>query len=162
MIKVKFKKGLFSNPGVTAIELIILISVLAIIVAVAMPSFIGTLKKQRIDAAARHLVSDLRLAQSNAVSTGKRHRVLFNSSNFNQYKMQIEVSSDNWQDVTGWTDISSTYTGVSVQSAPPSPYTVTFNSRGALGESEMTITIRDSSGTTRGVVIKTTGKVSIS
>lgn len=148
--------------GFTATELIIVVALLAILAAVAMPSFIGAIKKYRINAAARHLVSDLRLAQSNAVSTGKRYRILFNSSNFNQYKMQMEVAS-NWQDVTGWTDLSTTYTGITVQSAPPSPYDVIFNSRGALdgAAGDITITIRDPAGTTKNIVTKTSGKVSI-
>ena len=58
--------------GVTMIELMITIAIIAILVAVALPSFSGTIERQRLRFAVETIVSDLRLAQTNAIAQGAR------------------------------------------------------------------------------------------
>lgn len=58
------------HSGVTLIELIVTVAVLAILLSLAAPTFRDLLAAQRIRAAAHSLVSDLVLARSEAVKRG--------------------------------------------------------------------------------------------
>ncbi|MBL4869123.1 MAG: prepilin-type N-terminal cleavage/methylation domain-containing protein [Pseudomonadales bacterium] len=55
------------SKGITFIELLVAISVLAITASFAMPSFKGYIKDRRIDETAHHIRDSLKLARSNAV-----------------------------------------------------------------------------------------------
>lgn len=55
------------NLGFTVIELMLALSVIAVLASVAMPSLHDLLQRQRISAAANELVANLNLARQNAV-----------------------------------------------------------------------------------------------
>ena len=56
--------------GVTMIELMITITIVAILAAIALPSFSGTIERQRLRFAVETVVLDLRLARTTAVAQG--------------------------------------------------------------------------------------------
>lgn len=58
--------------GVTMIELMITITIVAILAAIALPSFSGTIERQRLRFAVETVVLDLRLARTTAVAQGAR------------------------------------------------------------------------------------------
>ena len=58
--------------GVTMIELMITIAIVAILAAIALPSFSGTFERQRLRFAVETVVLDLRLARTTAVAQGAR------------------------------------------------------------------------------------------
>ncbi len=61
--------------GFTLIELMVTLSVLAVLLAAGIPSFTGLLRQWRLEAAVNTLSGDLRLARSNATRTS-RHVVV--------------------------------------------------------------------------------------
>lgn len=58
--------------GVTLIELMVTIAVMAVLLAVALPSFASFIRQWQQDAAVDAFVSDLRLARSTATRTSRR------------------------------------------------------------------------------------------
>ena len=66
-------------PGFTLIELVMIISVLAVIAVVVAPK-LGNLVGVKASATARRLQSDLSYAQNLAMTSNRRHRVVFPSA----------------------------------------------------------------------------------
>lgn len=59
------------NRGFTLVELMVLIGIVGIVAAIAVPSFNGYLRANRIDVTADEIASDMALARSMAVSQGR-------------------------------------------------------------------------------------------
>lgn len=66
------------ESGLTFIELMTVVAVIGIVAAMAVPSFLGYMPKLRVKAAARDVVSQLRLARSRAVAERRPFGVAFN------------------------------------------------------------------------------------
>lgn len=69
------------NHGFTLIELLITLTVLAIFLVLAVPSFVDMVDKNRLVGATENLVSELRFAQMESVKRNKRIVVAFRSWN---------------------------------------------------------------------------------
>ncbi len=80
------------NSGFTLIEFVLVLLLLLILSVVAVPKF-TFVQSARINAAARTIASDIRYAQSLAISTGKKHGVVFEATP-NQYYIYKETSSN--------------------------------------------------------------------
>jgi len=63
--------------GVTAVELVVVILILAIVAAAAVPRYVDNLMRVRVDAAARRIVADLAAAQAHAKATSSSQTVTF-------------------------------------------------------------------------------------
>ena len=68
-----------SAAAFTLVELLIAVGLLAIISAVSLPTFTGTIRGYRLRSAAWQIAGDLRLARAKAVSVNRRHRVCFSN-----------------------------------------------------------------------------------
>lgn len=68
---------LLSTAGLTLLELIIVLAVMAVIVSLAAPSFAEMIQMQRLRGINAQLVTDLQFARSEAVSRGRIARVNF-------------------------------------------------------------------------------------
>jgi Tfp pilus assembly protein FimT len=66
--------------GVTTIELVVVVSIVGIMAAVAMPGLIGGIMRTGVDGAGRQIADDLRLTQSTAISEGVQTRLLIFSN----------------------------------------------------------------------------------
>jgi type II secretion system protein H len=66
--------------GFTLMEMVIVVVVIGIIAAMAVPSFITYMPKLKVKSAAREIVSNLRLARSKSVSERRPYGVVFNLS----------------------------------------------------------------------------------
>lgn len=75
--------------GLTAIEILVAIVVLAILAAVAFPSFQGTLDKHKLRGVADGLVGDLEFARMEAVRTNKEVFVSFTTGSNWCYGMNL-------------------------------------------------------------------------
>jgi len=69
-----------SARGLTLIEAAVVVAVLAIVVATAVPSLAGFIDMRRLDSAASQLAADLRLARGEAVARNRAVRVSVQAS----------------------------------------------------------------------------------
>ncbi len=69
-----------NRRGYSLLELVVTISVLALIAGIALPRMADSLSAYRVDAAAGRLVSDLALAQKHARSTGSSETITFDAA----------------------------------------------------------------------------------
>ena len=76
-----------SRAGVTILELIIVLMVMAILTAAAAPKFFDSLARYRAEAAAQRIAHDLRLARRQAKSISASQSVVFNSPAAHQYEL---------------------------------------------------------------------------
>lgn len=76
------------ETGVTLIELLVGLAVLAVLLTVVAPSFTGYLVSKRVEGVANELITDLQFARSESVSRNTLVRVRFNSAT--QYTIEAE------------------------------------------------------------------------
>ncbi len=69
--------GLPRSTGFTLVELVIVIAVLAVISAVAIPRFASASARSRLDAAALRVVQDIGIASSSAAAAGANRQLVF-------------------------------------------------------------------------------------
>ena len=78
---VSYHRDRSHSQGLTLIELLIALVILATVAAIAAPNASRWIESYTVRKAGRQLVSDLQLAKMKAVSQGLQHRVLFDSVN---------------------------------------------------------------------------------
>lgn len=72
-------KALVSRKGITLIELMIIVVIIGIVAAMAVPRFGRTISRLKFRNAARHMVSKLRLARSTAITNKGQFGVYFDA-----------------------------------------------------------------------------------
>jgi prepilin-type N-terminal cleavage/methylation domain-containing protein len=65
--------------GFSLVELVMVVVIIAILAAMAVPRFGDSLAHRRVEAAARRIAADLALAQRRAKATSASHTVVFNT-----------------------------------------------------------------------------------
>lgn len=65
------------RPGTTLFELVMVLTILASITAIAVPRFSNAIRRQRLDRAAWQVSTDLRLARTHAIRDKASRRVVF-------------------------------------------------------------------------------------
>ena len=139
-----------SERGFTVMELMVVVGLMAIISAIAMPSFISWLPSYRLSAGARQVAGDLQLARMKAISQNTTYRLNFISGT--QYRLEKDA---------GFTLESGPFTLPVGITASPTGATSEFQSRGTASATD-DITLTNDGGTTvRHVCIKTVGRVHI-
>jgi len=74
------KRAVMRNKGFTLIELMVVISIIAIMLAVGIPMFLRELPNYRLREAARQVFQDMNLAKMHAISTNQNYGIYFNHS----------------------------------------------------------------------------------
>jgi len=74
------------DGGFSLLELVLVLAIIATLTAIAIPRYQGSLARYRADLAARRIVADLALTQSNAKAASSSRSVMFSVSN-NNYQM---------------------------------------------------------------------------
>lgn len=127
------------EAGYTATELLLVLVLMGVVLVVAIPGIQSTLTSYRVHEARRQIASDLRLAQSIAVSRGQFARVRMDATLPNGYRLERSPDNVTWPalaDTTAtnaavlsqWKNLAVTYPGV----AMAAPTTVAFSPRGFL------------------------------
>jgi len=155
------------NPysGFTLIELIMVVVVLIVLATVIGPKISDTLKGTRVNTAARKIATDIRYAQSLAISTQALHGVIFNPNPANTYSIYSPSSANIiWNQFSGGLYTvqlnAGEYDGVTIDGS----YEVTFDALGSPtlgGGSSVTISAGGSAPVRTITVAASTGKVSI-
>jgi type IV fimbrial biogenesis protein FimT len=154
------KKLKFS--GFTALELMIVIAIIAILAALAVPSFRTALDKQRISRAAEAVLADLRWARAEAIKRNRPVRVTFTTGGSWSYTINIvpalAVSDDILPKTVNGSDFPAT-TLSSANFAGDVAYTTFDPTRGiALNDGTVTLTSPNFSA---GVTVSPLGRVHV-
>ncbi|EIC29147.1 MULTISPECIES: GspH/FimT family pseudopilin [Methylomicrobium] len=83
------------NSGFTLLELMIVIAIVAILAAMAGPSFNATLEKQRLISAAEAMLADLRWARAEAIVRNQKIRVTFTTGGAWSYAIRVGPGGSN-------------------------------------------------------------------
>jgi prepilin-type N-terminal cleavage/methylation domain-containing protein len=171
------RRLLRSRGGFTLIEGIIVITIVALLTAISIPSFIGWRANLKYRETAREVASMLREAKSRAITNNLEQQVQFSPNPpgvSTQYGMRAGtrayMSVSDWPGasaVTNWTIldsqvkiVSATTTVTAPQSTNP-PGSIQFTPNGA-ASSVGTVSIQDTSGVTRFKVnVVQTGRISV-
>ena len=86
------------DSGFTLIEMMMVIAIVAIMSAVAIPAFMSMLPGMRLNGAARQVMTDLMAARMDAVKQNNEFRVFFNSPGTNQYQILDDDDNDGTAD----------------------------------------------------------------
>ena len=87
-----------SHKGFTLVELMIVIAVMGIMAAIAVPNYRTYMAQRRLNGAARQVMSDLMAARMKAVSQNNEFKVFFLANN--QYKI-LDDNNNNGTEDTG-------------------------------------------------------------
>ena len=144
------------ESGFTLIEMMVVVIVLAIMAAIAIPSFMSLLPGMRLNGAARQVMGDLMGARMKAVKLNQRTKVFFDNS----YQYRVCDDADNNDTVADGEgdvetrNIQTEYDDVTLSStADP-----VFQARGTA--TGTTVTVTNSSGS-KAVKVAITGRVKI-
>lgn len=163
-----------ARSGVTLIEIMVALAIVAVLAAVAMPSMREFMMQQRLKSAAGEMLADMQLARSTSLSlasVGSFVNVNFRSNaNLTCYSIAVVTSALTNCDCTRTTNICQ-FAGVAM--TPPlrvvsierqtgisvaSPSQMYFNSSGmTVDRNERTLTVSSSTGLTLNVMIGQTG-----
>ncbi len=147
------------QEGVTAMEILIVLVVVGIMTALAMPLILGNMQSYRVRVAAWEMAGDLRLARQRAVSLQKRHRICLSTCGTlvptGGYLLEREEAGA-WVVDLVRTDIPN---GVDLTTTAPFGK-LTFGSKGEVLGASGTMTLANVSGTYE-VATATSGRVRV-
>ena len=87
------------DSGISIIDVMVVIALIAILSAIAVPNYIGWLPKYRLSTSARDVLSDLEYARATAIKVNAGVIVEFDTVN-NTYRLWIDngalTNKDNW------------------------------------------------------------------
>ncbi len=94
-MKEQIKIKIMNQKGITLIELIVVMVIIAIGAALMTPNISGWLPNYRIRSATRDVASIMRVAQLKAVSNNTQYQVVFDTGN-GSYVLQYRDTGNNW------------------------------------------------------------------
>ncbi len=179
------------KEGFTAFELLVVVTVTAILAAVGMPLFLGTIETYRLNAATRQVATEIRRVQSLAVSRGavigfhwggnpdlpdpgrlnSEYRIERDATGACDYPSPTDTTA-NPDVITNWTDLTRDYRGTEISAVQDTNGTVLggvmFNARGVSVNTctnpvafPVTVTVGDTTGATRTIEIRSAGSLRI-
>jgi prepilin-type N-terminal cleavage/methylation domain-containing protein len=169
-----FKKRLFcffkilkNRTGFTMVEVAVTLSLLGILTAIAVPSYISWLPRHRLQTSARQIYDDLNLAKIQAVKDNANAYITFDTSNYT-YFIFLDDQTINGTYESGETIIRNNATlenGVTITATTFTANTVGFNNRGlSLGlpaAAPYQVRLSNLTGLLMGVDVNTAGGISI-
>jgi prepilin-type N-terminal cleavage/methylation domain-containing protein len=146
-----------NNEGVTLIELVVVLVIIAIMAGLLVPNIGAWLPNYRLRGATRDIVSVMRTAQMKAVSTNSRYRVNFDVAG-NNYILQYQTTSGPWVNDGAAQNLP---TGITFKEADfGSVSQAVFNSNST--SSAGSVTLQNTKGATKSISLtSSTGRVNI-
>ncbi len=80
MFEAKHKAGSYRARAFSLLEIVLVLAIIAIVSAIAVPRFASASARYQADAAARRIVADMKLARARAYSTSASVAVSFNAN----------------------------------------------------------------------------------
>jgi len=137
------EKVLSNQKGFTLTELMVAVSIVVILAAVGVGTFVSSLPRYHLNATARDLVSNMRMARQLAATQNATYSIQFLSTT--TYSILGKV-------VTAPTDVSW---------AMPAVPVLNFQSNGLIGGGPVVVTMNDTHGDIKTVNISATGRIHI-
>lgn len=169
-------------------ELLIAIVILAILAAAAMPSFLSRMQTARLNAATRQIVSEIRTAQSLAVTrdgvygfhwggdplvgmAAGFYRLERDPTEACGWPAPGDTAATNQNVIRDWRDLSAEYQGITITAVQDNGGTpiggLIFNAEGESVNTcivvsfPLTVTVADQSGATRTIQVRSAGSARI-
>jgi len=146
-----------NHSGFTLMELILVLAIMGIVAAIAIPSFMGFLPSMRLNGAARQVMGDLMDARMEAVKNNNQYKVFF--LNDHQYQILNDKNGngadDGGTETSKIVDIQANYSDVTLSDTGDP----VFSSKGT-ATALSTITVQNASGS-KSVSVSIAGRVKI-
>lgn len=150
-----------NKKGFTFVEIAVGLAILAIISAIALPSYFSWLPRYRLQTSVRQIYDDMNMAKSRAVRTNSDVGIAFNSNNEN-YSVFIDTDQD--QILDGGETVIGNGTlenGVDIIQTTFAANTYGFNSRGMAAGTTGDVRLTNPSGLFMGVRVNIAGGLTI-
>ena len=134
------------SPGLTVLELILVMAIVTICLAIAMPDIAAFSSGYKLKAAAREVATDLQLTRLLAVKENKTFQVIFDSNSYQVIRLSDGIVAKSRSFGSDYSDLN--LTNVSI----------TFDPRGISNGN--TVTVANARGT-KNVSVAPTGRVVI-
>ena len=166
MYQVHMIYGKRNQPGFSLIELAIILAIVGILAAIAIPNIMEMTPRIRLNNAAQGITTDLQLARMRSIATGNEYRLNFNVS---QESYIIEEGnrssgSTSWtaaqdQEERRFSDSSNIYyhKNIDIQSVTQNPI---FTPKG-LSATTSTIHIQNSRGDKKSISVNIAGNIKV-
>jgi type IV fimbrial biogenesis protein FimU len=151
-----------NRKGFTLTEVVVTLSILGIMTAISIPSYLSWLPRHRLQTSARQIYDDLNLAKIRAVRANIDSCITFNIGGNGNYTVFLDVNGDSTYTNGVDTLIKGPVTlenGVNITAAN----TCGFNNRGmstAVGATQVSLT--NPTGVVTNVIVNTVGNITVS
>ncbi|MBW1893281.1 MAG: GspH/FimT family pseudopilin [Deltaproteobacteria bacterium] len=150
------------NTGFTLLELMIVISIIAVLAAASTPNIISWFEGRKLSSASRDVLSAIQAARLRAVKERANAVVIFDLVN-DTFEAFVDngagggTANNNLRDGSETLIKSGSFTSVAITGGPAF---VAFTSRG-FANAAGTVTLQDGSGTQKQITVSTTGSSEI-
>ena len=159
----KRKRPVRGAPGFTLVESMMVLLMLGILMAVAIPNFVSHQNKGRSETAAEDLASRIRLTRQKAIARRAQYRLLLNPA-AGEYQLQRRVGVNTWTDDPP--EVFTLPTGVTFNvdlGGDPSNLDLVLDPQGTVNLADVPATIRlDGVEDTLSISVVRTGRIRVS